>query len=127
MENLTMREILTGHIQPKEQTDGEICPEYPHIKIKNLEHLHKAKEFAEKNNITGQNHFEHYFAYLERILTNEGTIAEIHPDVTSHSFYFNVFKGKEWRWNGGIILHGYQRSYSVELGPKEGMHWSMHT
>ena len=60
---------------------------------------------------------------------------EIYPDsYCKGSFYF-VYKlthqdgTVRQGMNGGIILHGYnnEETFSVEVAPEDGPHWSIHT
>ena len=60
---------------------------------------------------------------------------EIYPDMyVTGSFYFvyklNRKSGEvKQGMNGGIILHGYnnEETFSVEIAPEDGPHWSIHT
>lgn len=124
---MTMREILTGHSQPKEQaTDTQKVSEYPHVQFVDLGHYHKALELATKLGREALDSFKRSFETLERI--SEDGVAQVHPDCTPNSFYFRIYNGKSsFVHDGGIILHGMGRSFSVELCPQSGVHWSVHT
>lgn len=54
----------------------------------------------------------------------------IAPDFVNGSFSF-VFttkdRGATSQFNGGMILHGFGETFSVELSAKSGPHWSIHT
>lgn len=59
-------------------------------------------------------------------------ICQISPDFVEHSFSFCFFyideKGEKKKdFNGGIILHGFQETFSVELTSNNEPHWSIHT
>ena len=129
MENLTMREILTGHRNPTHRgSDMKQVPEYPHVYFLNLDHYNTALALAEKLGKEALESFKRSFNSLERYCCYcPDLTAEVHPDSVQHSFYFiTYYKGKAGM-NGGIILHGMGRSFSVELAGQRGIHWSMHT
>jgi len=45
-----------------------------------------------------------------------------------YSFYFNCLDAKNQRmYNGGIICHGMGEVFAVEVSPRKGVHWSIHT
>ena len=58
----------------------------------------------------------------------------IKNDFVKHSFLFAFGKmnpeTETWErkdFNGGIILHGFEETYSIELNPAKYPHWSIHT
>jgi|GEM_PF-1418392 len=102
--------------------------EYPHLRFSNLEHYNKALDFAKQQDGEALSSFKKSFATLERICENGKATGEVHADCVKHSFYFRIYKEDDSvDFDGGIILHGLGRSFSVELGAKAGIHWSMHT
>ncbi len=108
-------------------TNMKQLPEYPHVYFLDLEHYKKAYALAEKLGGEALESLKRSFNVLERICKNSGLTAEVHPDVVENSFYFiTYYKGKS-DMNGGIILHGMGRSFSVEFPGRTGIHWSMHT
>ena len=128
-QKLTMREILTGHIQPKERSPNlQTINDYPHLKFSNLEHYNTALKKAEELGKEALDSFKNTFASLERICAHQNETAEVFPDCTPYSFYFRTYKEDGEFWiDGGIILHGIGQAFSVELCPKASIHWSMHT
>lgn len=128
-ENLTIREILTGHEHTRRRGNSmETLSQYPHLKFSDVNHYKKALELAEKLAGETLDSFRSSFEFLERICARDDTTAEVHPDYTLHSFYFRVYrKNGFFSMDGGIILHGIGTSFSVELCPKAGIHWSLHT
>jgi len=128
MEKLTIREILTGHVHTRQRgTNMEQVTEYPHVYFSNLNHYKEALALAE--NIGGEalESFKSTFNTLERICIRSGLTAEVHPDCVANSFYFRTYYKDKADMDGGIILHGMGKSFSVELCPQVGIHWSMHT
>lgn len=103
-------------------------PEYPHVYFSNLDHYKEALAVAQKLGGEAFESFKQQFESLERICANWNDTAEVHPDFVQHSFYFRMYQsdGKSGM-DGGIILHGLGETFSVELCPPEGVHWSMHT
>ena len=128
MEKVTMREFITGHMNPTHQgTNMKQVAEYPHVHFIDLDHYNKALALAEKLGGEALESLKRSFNTLERICVNSNLVAEVHPDCVQNSFYFiTYYKGKA-DMNGGIILHGMGQSFSVELCPEPVVHWSMHT
>jgi hypothetical protein len=124
--NLTMREILTGHVQPKTRaTDTKKISEYPHLEFIDVEHYRKALKLANELGEEALDSFKRSFETLERLAENE--TAQVHPDCTPNSFYFRIYRSTHCVLDGGIILHGMGQSFSVEFPSKRGIHWSVHT
>ena len=123
-----MREILSGHVHTRQRgTNMESTTAHPHLRFSNLEHYKKALEFAEQLGGEALDSFKNSFATLERICENQKATGEVHPDSVQHSFYFRIYNGDSFDFDGGIILHGLGKSFSVELAAKTGLHWSIHT
>lgn len=130
IENLTFREILSGHTNPRERAnDTAAIKEYPHLMFSNIEHYHEALAVAQNLGSEALKTFNDNFAYLERMCARSNETAEVTPDCMEHSFYFRMFhEDGKMAMNGGIILHGLGgKSFSVELNPENTPHWSMHT
>ena len=129
VENLTMREILTGHEHTRQRgTNMAPLAQYPHLKFSDIDHYKKALELAEKLGGEALASFKNAFDCLEQICAEQDENAEVHPDCTLHSFYFRLYrKDGSFSMDGGIILHGMGNSFSVELCPKTGVYWSIHT
>ena len=123
-----MREILTGHKNPTHRgSDMKQIPEYPHVYFLDLDHYNTALALAEKLGEEALESFKRSFNTLERICVNCDLTAEVHPDSVRDSFYFvTYYKGKTGM-NGGIILHGMGKAFSVEFPGQRGIHWSVHT
>jgi hypothetical protein len=51
----------------------------------------------------------------------------MYPDFVKHSWGFTFFKDGKRNFNGGMILHGLQETFSVELDGEAYPHWSLHT
>jgi hypothetical protein len=128
-ENLTMREILTGHEHTRHRgTDLSTLAQFPHLKFSDIDHYSKALKLSEKLGGQAQTTFKETFEFLERICERDDETAEVHPDCIPHSFYFRIYRRDgSLSMDGGIILHGIGNSFSVELCPKTGIYWSMHT
>jgi len=58
---------------------------------------------------------------------------ELYPDFVKGSFSFCfMYKEPEWEkprldFNGGMILHGFEETFSIELSNNNKPHWSIHT
>jgi hypothetical protein len=128
-ENLTMREILTGHEHTRQRgTNMTTIDGFQHLKFSDIDHYTKALELAEKLGGEALTSFKSNFECLERICARQDKNAEVHPDCTRHSFYFRMYqKDGSLSIDGGIILHGVSNSFNIELCPKPGLYWSMHT
>lgn len=128
MEELTMREMLTGHMNPTHRgTNMKQIPEYPHVHFIDLDHYNKALALAEKLGGEALESLKRSFTTLDRICKNSKLTAEVHPDGVENSFYFITYHKNKADMNGGIILHGMGKSFSVEFPGRTGIHWSMHT
>ena len=107
----------------------EQLKEYPELYFKvNDGYLQESLEFSDKH-IT-KNGLKEQFAVLQRIATNNNYVIILYQDFVKHSFYFVCYNKDtlELRFNGGVILHGYQKeTFSVELNPILEVHYSIHT
>lgn len=108
-------------------TNMKQLPEYPHVHFLDLDHYNKAYALAEKLGGEALESLKRSFNTLERICLNSKLTAEVHPDGVENSFYFITYYNGKRDMNGGIILHGMGRSFSVEFPGNSGIHWSMHT
>lgn len=126
---LTMRELLTGHVHTRARGTGlKTVAEYPHLKFSNIEHYHEALAFAERLGGEAITSFKSSLLTVERISGASLGTAEVHPDSAQHSFYFRIYrKDGSLDMDGGIILHGLGQTFNVELTPKKGIYWSVHT
>lgn len=76
--------------------------------------------------------FQKCWAQLLRILMNYGKDEDIHelvifPDFVKASFEFAFTLNGSPHLNGGMILHGFEETFSVELVEQPYPHWSIHT
>lgn len=128
-QGLTIREVLTGHIQPRERGEGMTAlEEYPHIYVKDMEHYEKARKFAESLGGESLDSLIEQFQRAETIAERDNETVEVFPDCVPYSFYFRTYnKDGKLLMDGGIICHGIGECFSAELCPKEGVHWSTHT
>jgi hypothetical protein len=125
---LTIREVLTGHVHTRERgKDLKTVAEYPHLNFSDIERYNQALAFAEKLGGEALSSFKDSFTTIETICARAKETGEVHPDYALLSFYFRLYKGDSLDFDGGIILHGLQYTYNVELTPKTGIYWSVHT
>ena len=103
------------------------------IIISNQEHYDAAIEFSNANikkDPSQRNTLPECIEYLANGAI-DGTKLHLTPDFVGHSFSFALTRevdGKEKLvMHGGIILHGYEQTFSVELSPPSGPHYSIHT
>ena len=66
---------------------------------------------------------------IERLkaMAKDGGIVKLYNDFVEHSFLFEVVGNDGFRMNGGLILHGYEPTLSVEVVDDPHMHYSIHT
>jgi hypothetical protein len=104
-------------------------------KINNTEHFKAALRFAKTLPKESRRSLRHCFSVLNRIKRNSkreiGHAVEVRlfPDWVKHSWAFNFFcpaTNQQW-FHGGLILHGFEETFSVELNPSHAPHWSIHT
>ncbi len=128
-EPLTMREILQGKTHTRNYANGlYILDQYPHLGFSSIEHYENALEKATTLGGEALKSFNQCFASLERIAINDNGTAQIHPDPSPHSFYFRIYTQEHlMTMDGGIVMHGEGKSFSVELTPKSGIYWRIHT
>jgi hypothetical protein len=93
-----------------------------------LEHMKEAFRFAKKLGGESRKSLNDCFRLLKNIRKNNGYKLHIRPDWVKHSFHFSFTKnGKPSGFCGGLILHGFQETLSVELTGASCPHWSLHT
>ena len=101
-------------------------------KIHNIEHFNKAKQFIKLDKQLKKS-FKDCIGQLNRIKRNYSemygpTILHLFPDFVEHSFVFGFENNEKLRLlNGGLILHGYQQTFSIEINPNNKPHYSIHT
>ena len=128
-EPITIREALTGHVHRRtQQTNLQTIPEYPHIEFENLDHYREALAFAEKQGSKTLQSLKESLSALDRWADKDKETCQVFPDCAKHSFYFRFYtESGRCSLNGGVILHGLGATSTVELCPKEGVYWSIHT
>lgn len=100
------------------------------VKIKDPQHLNDALKFAAHLPEESQSSLGWSFNSLKNLIENsrEGNILHVVPDFVPHSFYFYILKDEEKKvFDGGVILHGFGETFSVELAAPKYPHWSVHT
>ena len=120
---------MSGHVHTRERGQNSTqMDNYPHLKLSNVEHFNAALGLAVKLGEDALTSFKACFQRLERISANCNATTEIFPDCDPHSFYFRMYTADgKLDMDGGIILHGIGMTHSVELSPKNGAYWSVHT
>lgn len=95
-------------------------------------YLPKALRFSQ-NNIQKERGYtrtlEDCLESLEKIAKNCNNIVMMYEDFVKHSFYFIMHRKNTAQrdFNGGVILHGYEETFSIELNPPNKPHYSIHT
>jgi hypothetical protein len=65
---------------------------------------------------------------LNEIRRNRDYKLVMSPDFVAHSWSFGIYrKDGILSMNGGLILHGFEETFSVELDGASYPHWSLHT
>ncbi len=99
------------------------------IKIDDPQHLNNALKFAAQLPKESQRSLGNCFDFLKGFLgESKKMTVDVYNDFVPHSFYFVYKQGDKFAMNGGIILHGFGETFSVELpNDKNYPHWSVHT
>ena len=98
------------------------------IEILNKEHFLKTVRFARDIGGDARKSFIDCLTVLNNIKRNTGNKLNIGPDWVKHSFSFGFLnKDGQCTLNGGMILHGFEPTFSVQLTKKNGPNWSIHT
>ena len=99
--------------------------------IYNKEHFKDALAFAKKLGGESKESFRKCLTNLNRVKRGNNWNLCIYPDFVKHSFEFGFYRGEPKRenlvYNGGMLLHGFQETYAVELSAEKFPHWSIHT
>ena len=97
------------------------------VNIINKEHLQDAIKKARSLDKEAFRSLKNCFNILNRIKRNyKGTLI-LAPSFIKHSFCFAIECNKQRVLNGGVILHGLEETYCVELVHNSKPHWSVHT
>lgn len=106
------------------------------VEIRDKLHFREALRFAKTLPKDSRRSLRHSFTVLNRIKRNycrkmPNARLVLAPDWVKHSFFFairqEVGSQLETYMHGGLILHGFEETLSIELCPKDGPHWSIHT
>jgi len=101
------------------------------VKIENKTHFQEALTFAKTLKGKPKKSFYQCIKTLNRLKKNGYKNYDLHiyPDWVAHSFAFVFINDEENKTGitGGMILHGFQKTFSVELESKNFPHWSIHT
>ena len=85
--------------------------------------LEKARELGDESKLT----LLKCLKDLNNIRKNNNYTLTMYPDFVKFSWGFTFFKNGKRNFNGGMILHGLQETFSVELNGAIYPHWSIHT
>jgi hypothetical protein len=98
-------------------------------KINDKGQFSKALAFAKRSPKETRKSFKQCLSALNRIKRQSEGILCLHPDFVPHSFIFTYEneKGQRVGLLGGMILHGYTETFSVEINAPSYPHWSLHT
>lgn len=99
------------------------------MEITNHEQFRKALAFARQLGGKPKASFLHCLRTINRLKRNapSGFKLYLGPDFVEHSFSWAIHNGERAWFNGGMILHGYEPTFSVELSNNNEPHWSIHT
>jgi hypothetical protein len=97
------------------------------VNIWNKDHFKEAIKFAKTLSKESKNSFLFCIHKLNRIKRNCNEDLTITPDFVKHSFGFCFTKDGKRTLGGGMILHGFEETFSVELTSERFPHWSIHT
>ena len=95
------------------------------IIIQNKEHFREALKFAKKLGGDSKHSFLRSISTLNRL--KRGADLHITPDFVKHSFYWWLEKNGVRGMGGGMILHGFQETFSVQLVSQNYPEWAIHT
>ena len=98
------------------------------VTIANTNKLKEALEFEEKLDLESQYKLSYLLLSLITRSYKEDCVLHISPDFVKHSFSFAfIDENHQIKFNGGIILHGMEESFSIRLGDHPPISWSIHT
>ena len=97
-------------------------------------HFRESAKFAKQLPVESRKTFIRCLKTLNRLKKSYDGELMLYPDFCAHSFCFSINSkdtsmsrfGKIYL-NGGMILHGFGQTYSVELSAPTYPHWSIHT
>jgi len=102
------------------------------IEIVNVDHARKARAFAASLGGEPKSSLLHCMRTINRIKRNavryrgkKGVVVRVTPDWVAHSFAWFISSDEGPYYHGGVILHGFEETYSEELAPKSFPHWSV--
>ena len=85
--------------------------------------LQKAKELGGES----RNTLIDCLKRLNEIRKVQGYTLIMYPDFVKYSWGFTFFRNGIRNFNGGMILHGFEQTFSVEVDSVSYPHWSLHT
>ena len=105
------------------------------VYIDNKEQFREALKFAKTLPKESRKSFQHCISTLNRLKRNGYKDMDLHiyPDWVKHSFGFgfgivdDLGRVQERGLNGGMILHGFQETFSVSLTSNNYPYLSIHT
>lgn len=100
------------------------------VTIPNTEHFKDAVRFARLHPCEDtRRSFKRCLTTLNRLKRNMQCELRLVPDFVKHSFifYLNTTEDGRTRLHGGMILHGYQETFSVSVTNSRNPYWSIHT
>lgn len=84
-------------------------------------HLKDALDFSREHRLDLVKQFRDMAKWI-------GDKVKFYPDFCKHSFYFEYLRPNgTCIFNGGLILHGYDEAFAVEINNNPKLHYSIHT
>ena len=97
------------------------------LEIQDKDRFREAQKFSQKH-IDGDGVMGLDDAIIRlKSMAQDGGIVKLYNDFVAHSFLFEVIGNDGFRIGGGLILHGYEPTLSVEPVDNPHMHYSIHT
>ena len=97
------------------------------MKIHDLERWLEAESYAHKLNGKSLDSWLYCIGSLNYKHNEIDRRIEIHNDRHKHCFIWHWYMGNERIIVGGLILHGYEEVFSVEINSKNYPYWSLCT
>ena len=95
--------------------------------IHDMKHFKEALNLARKIGGDTKESFFHCLKSLNNIRRNLNGTLFLGKDFVQNSFVFTIRNGESLVLSGGMILHGFEETFSVELNAPAFPHWSLHT
>jgi len=102
------------------------------VEIRDKEHFRSALAMAKKLGGKSKQSFRRSLTSINRIKRNYARGKEskliMTPDFVKHSFAWGVLNDDgRCVYNGGMILHGFEQTFAVQIDPQNFPNWSIHT